>query len=56
MNEICDRYGLWFLFSHSSESPRISCGKIAMDAQMLKKRISRTCDEAARTILSSLLL
>eukprot|EP00072_Mus_musculus_P066393 XP_017168156.1 PREDICTED: protein ADP-ribosylarginine hydrolase-like protein 1 isoform X2 [Mus musculus] len=40
----------------NSESPRISCGKIAMDAQMLKKRISRTCDEAARTILSSLLL
>lgn len=27
-----------------------------MDAQTLKKRISRTCDEAARTILNSLLL
>lgn len=27
-----------------------------MDVQMLKKRISRTCDEAARTILNSLLL
>nr|XP_021510987.1 uncharacterized protein LOC110559729 [Meriones unguiculatus] len=29
---------------------------MAADAQMLKKKISRTCDEAARTLLSSLLL
>ncbi|XP_029387946.1 uncharacterized protein LOC110337042 isoform X1 [Mus pahari] len=40
----------------NSESPRIGCGKTAMDAQMLKKRISRACDEAARTVLGSLLL
>lgn len=42
--------------SSSSESPRIGFEKTAMDAQMLKKKLSRTCDEAARTILSSLLL
>lgn len=44
------------MFSSSSKSPGIRCEKTAMDAQMLKKRISRTCDEAARTILNSLLL
>lgn len=44
------------MFSSSSKRPRIGFEKTAMDVQTLKKRISRTCDEAARTILSSLLL
>ncbi|GAB1292999.1 Inactive ADP-ribosyltransferase ARH2 [Apodemus speciosus] len=40
----------------NSKSPRIAGEKAAMDVQTLKKRIGRTCDEAARTILNSLLL
>ncbi|XP_040589416.1 uncharacterized protein LOC101841836 isoform X2 [Mesocricetus auratus] len=40
----------------NSKNSKISCEKMAVDAQTLKKKISRTCDEAARTLLNSLLL
>ncbi|XP_028737100.1 uncharacterized protein LOC114701243 isoform X1 [Peromyscus leucopus] len=40
----------------NSRNSQIFHEKMAIDAQTLKKKIGRTCDEAARTILNSLLL
>ncbi|XP_057608769.1 inactive ADP-ribosyltransferase ARH2 [Chionomys nivalis] len=40
----------------NSKNSKIFREKMAMDSQTLKKKISRTCDEAARTLLNSLLL
>ncbi|XP_051037996.1 inactive ADP-ribosyltransferase ARH2 [Phodopus roborovskii] len=40
----------------NSKNSKIFREKMAIDAQTLKKKISRTCDEATRTLLNSLLL